>query len=73
MVRSYSGHRNKTFFVKSAISPDNKYLLTGSSDNQARIYSTSGQRSCMLQGHNDEVTAVAWNKYEIGKVSEHKF
>ena len=55
--------------MKSALSPDNKYILTGSSDNQARIYRTSGQRSYTLHGHNDEVTAVAWNKYEIGKVS----
>ncbi|XP_067938836.1 denticleless protein homolog [Watersipora subatra] len=72
VVATYRCHRNKTFFVKSALSPDDNYLLTGSSDHAARIYDVRGRKKSMvyqLLGHTDEVTSVAWSRYETGKLA----
>jgi len=37
-VSTYRGHRNTSFYVKSVLSPDDQYLLSGSSDEQAYIW-----------------------------------
>ena len=34
----YAGHRNDTFFVRCAVSPDGSYLLSGSGKNTGVIW-----------------------------------
>lgn len=45
----YSGHVNSTFYVKSLLSPDDQYLLSGSSDSNAYIWKVnSAPNHCQL-------------------------
>ncbi|RUS77475.1 hypothetical protein EGW08_014781 [Elysia chlorotica] len=37
-VQSWRGHKNSTFYVKTALSPDDQFLLSGSSDERAYIW-----------------------------------
>lgn len=62
-VATYEGHQNRTFYVKAAISSDDRYILSGSSDHCAYIWKVSkpGKPLCQLEGHDAEVTAVAWS------------
>jgi len=66
----FSGHSNSTFYVKAALSPDDMYLLSGSSDNTAYIWrvSDSGAAPIVMTGHLGEVTSVAWCPTDQGKV-----
>ncbi|MDL2320840.1 hypothetical protein LJC47_00625, partial [Desulfosarcina sp. OttesenSCG-928-B08] len=49
--------------VASAVwSPDEKYVLTGSDDNTARIWKNeTAQELCVLNGHTDYILSVAWS------------
>ncbi|PIK55187.1 putative denticleless protein-like isoform X1 [Apostichopus japonicus] len=66
----YSGHVNSTFYVKSLLSPDDQYLLSGSSDSNAYIWKTDepDKPPIILSGHSGEVTAVAWSPIDKTKV-----
>uniref|UniRef100_T1JB11 Uncharacterized protein n=1 Tax=Strigamia maritima TaxID=126957 RepID=T1JB11_STRMM len=70
-VNTFTGHQNRTFFVKSAISPDDQYLLSGSSDNFAYIWAIShpGEPIFKLDGHVAEVTAVAWSMDPVPRIA----
>ncbi|KAF5308078.1 hypothetical protein FQR65_LT00620 [Abscondita terminalis] len=60
-IMQYAGHKNSTFYVKASLSPDDKYILSGSSDNQAYIWNAENSRPLLLlTGHEAEVTCVAW-------------
>ncbi|XP_789660.4 denticleless protein homolog [Strongylocentrotus purpuratus] len=69
-VARYRGHMNSTFFVKAAISPDDLYLLSGSSDNNAYIWKIGEPESpsVTLEGHGAEVTSVTWCPTDFTKV-----
>ncbi|MEQ2188496.1 hypothetical protein GOODEAATRI_015705 [Goodea atripinnis] len=69
----FSGHQNSSFYVKSTISPDDQFLASGSSDNHTYIWKISDPQHppMMLQGHNEEVTSVAWCPTDFTKVSQH--
>ncbi|XP_031562015.1 denticleless protein homolog B-like [Actinia tenebrosa] len=69
-VHLFNGHLNSTFYVKSALSPDNTYLLSGSSDNNAYIWRVDEPKAApfVLKGHEGEVTSVAWCPVDLGKV-----
>ncbi|XP_052873589.1 protein lethal(2)denticleless [Anopheles cruzii] len=57
----YSGYKNGTFYVKSALSPDGQYLISGSSDELSYIWNIDNSRPLLkLHGHAAEVTSVAW-------------
>ncbi|XP_043474621.1 protein lethal(2)denticleless [Leptopilina heterotoma] len=58
----YFGYENKSFFVKICLSPDGKYLLSGSSDTYAYLWRTSkhGSPLVRLTGHAAEVTCIDW-------------
>ncbi|KAH8272852.1 hypothetical protein KR018_004771 [Drosophila ironensis] len=58
----YKGLRNSTFYIKSCLSPDGKYLLSGSSDELAYIWNLEHAEEPLvaLSGHTVEVTCVAW-------------
>lgn len=66
-ISKYSGLKNSTFYIKSCLSPDNNYLLSGSTDEKAYIWNVNQyDKSCQplltLNGHTVEVTCVAWNQ-----------
>ncbi|KAF7990483.1 hypothetical protein HCN44_000288 [Aphidius gifuensis] len=58
----YYGHENSTFYVKTCLSSDGRYLASGSSDENAYIWKTNkpGLPLVRLTGHTKEVTCVAW-------------
>jgi WD40 repeat protein len=67
-VAKFRGHKNATFYVKTSLSPDDRFLLGGSSDYNAYIWRvdhvTESEGGCApvlaLEGHSNEVTGVAW-------------
>jgi len=59
-LRSFVGHTDKVF--SEAISPDGRYLLTGSSDKTARLWdAATGQQLRTFIGHRGNVLAVAFS------------
>ncbi|XP_010502769.1 PREDICTED: denticleless protein homolog [Camelina sativa] len=70
-VQSFSGCRIDSFFVRTMISPDGEYVLSGSSDGNAYIWQVNKPHAdpTLLKGHDYEVTAVDWSPSEIGKVA----
>ena len=67
---TFSGHLNSTFYVKAALSPNDMYLVSGSSDNNAYIWRVTDPSAppIVLKGHLGEVTSVAWCPSDQGKV-----
>ncbi|XP_044749254.1 protein lethal(2)denticleless [Coccinella septempunctata] len=60
-IMTYTGHQNNTFYIKSALSKDGSYLISGSSDENAYIWNLKHPEPiCKLTGHTAEVTCVAW-------------
>ncbi|KAM8832440.1 denticleless protein homolog isoform 2-T2 [Spinachia spinachia] len=70
-VAVFSGHENSSFYVKSSISPDDQFLASGSSDNNAYVWKISDPKRplVMLQGHSEEVTSVAWCPTDFTKIA----
>ncbi|ELT98596.1 hypothetical protein CAPTEDRAFT_229258 [Capitella teleta] len=70
-VAVFGGHKVSSFFVKLSLSPNDDYLLSGSSDNQAYIWNTQSPQSSpiLLQGHTSEVPAVAWSSSDLGRIA----
>lgn len=57
----YIGHENSSFYIKTSLSPDSKYLVSGSSDKNAYIWNVKySQPVVRLVGHWAEVTCAAW-------------
>ncbi|KAK3597123.1 hypothetical protein CHS0354_038042 [Potamilus streckersoni] len=69
-VCHFRGHKNETFYVKTALSPDNQFLLSGSTDELAYIWQIGkpSQSPVVLKGHKSEVTGVAWSSYDFFKL-----
>ncbi|XP_055950160.1 denticleless protein homolog [Argiope bruennichi] len=69
-VVTYCGFKCNSYYVKLAISPDDQYLICGSSDNRAYIWKTSvpGSPILALPGHSAEVTSVAWSPFNATKL-----
>jgi denticleless len=61
----YSGASIKSFYIKSCLSPDGQYLLSGSSDEKAYIWNVKNSIPlATLTGHTYEVTSVAWASHQ---------
>jgi len=60
-------YKCSTFYIKTSISPDNRFIASGSSDNHVYIWDiTAPHRSPVkLKGHENEVTAVSWCPIDI--------
>lgn len=68
----YNLHKNSSNFVKSCLSVDENFLLTGSSDSNAYIYPIN-YKNCAnvlkLDGaHQNEVTCVAWSPHDSNQL-----
>ncbi|XP_032685046.1 protein lethal(2)denticleless isoform X2 [Odontomachus brunneus] len=59
---TYYGHQNHTYYVKTCLSADGRYLASGSSDNLAYIWRINkpGRPLIKLSGHREEVTCISW-------------
>ncbi|KAI4348192.1 hypothetical protein L6164_008946 [Bauhinia variegata] len=70
-LRSFSGCRIESFFVKSAISPDATHIVSGSSDGNAYVWQVNKplEDPIALKGHDGEVTAVDWCHSEVGRLA----
>uniref|UniRef100_A0A8C4QJL2 Denticleless E3 ubiquitin protein ligase homolog (Drosophila) n=2 Tax=Eptatretus burgeri TaxID=7764 RepID=A0A8C4QJL2_EPTBU len=69
-VCTFQGHRNASFYVKASLSPDDRYLLSGSSDGKAYIWKVHAARQppVLMCGHAEEVTAVCWCPTDFSKI-----
>ncbi|NXF10872.1 DTL protein, partial [Smithornis capensis] len=70
-VAVFSGHQNSTFYIKSSTSPDDQFLVSGSSDCNAYIWKVSEPSlpPRILLGHSQEVTSVAWCPSDYTKIA----
>ncbi|XP_064365724.1 denticleless protein homolog isoform X2 [Dromaius novaehollandiae] len=70
-VAVFSGHQNSTFYIKSSVSPDDQFLVSGSSDCNAYIWKVSEPSVLprILLGHSQEVTSVAWCPSDFTKIA----
>ncbi|KFO75108.1 Denticleless protein, partial [Cuculus canorus] len=70
-VAVFSGHQNSTFYVKSSTSPDDQFLVSGSSDSNAYIWKVSEPSlpPRLLFGHSQEVTSIAWCPSDFTKIA----
>ncbi|OAD61584.1 Protein lethal(2)denticleless [Eufriesea mexicana] len=61
-IAEFYGHQNRTYYVKTCLSPDGRYIASGSSDELAYIWRTNkpGAPVVQLSGHTEEVTCIAW-------------
>ncbi|MED6170547.1 hypothetical protein PIB30_032006 [Stylosanthes scabra] len=69
--RSFPGCPIESFFVKAAISPDASQIVSGSSNGNAYVWQVNKPQAMpvILKSHDGEVTAVDWNRSEIGKLA----
>ncbi|KAG5677744.1 hypothetical protein PVAND_007475 [Polypedilum vanderplanki] len=64
-IMTYTGAYINTFYIKSCLSPDGEYLLSGSSDEKAYIWNVENPTPLLtLTGHSFEVTSVAWSHHQ---------
>ncbi|NXL89223.1 DTL protein, partial [Alectura lathami] len=70
-VAVFSGHQNSTFYIKSSTSPDDQFLVSGSSDGNAYIWKVSEPSlpPWILTGHSQEVTSIAWCPSDFTKIA----
>ncbi|XP_068024862.1 denticleless protein homolog [Melanerpes formicivorus] len=70
-VAAFSGHQNSTFYIKSSTSPDDQFLVSGSSDCNAYIWKVSEPSlpPRILHGHSQEVTSIAWCPSDFTKIA----
>ncbi|KAM7118365.1 denticleless protein homolog isoform 1-T1 [Ciconia maguari] len=70
-VAVFSGHQNSSFYIKSSTSPDDQFLVSGSSDCNAYVWKVSEPSlpPRILLGHSQEVTSIAWCPSDFTKIA----
>ncbi|XP_054023953.1 denticleless protein homolog isoform X2 [Dryobates pubescens] len=70
-VAAFCGHQNSTFYIKSSTSPDDQFLVSGSSDCNAYIWKVSEPSlpPRILHGHSQEVTSITWCPSDFTKIA----
>ena len=48
-VRKYKGHQTASFYVKTSLSPDDNFLVSGSSDSQVYIWPLNSENATPVQ------------------------
>jgi len=77
-VAEYSGHQAGSFYVKTSISSDGEYLVSGSTDKNIYVWRTKGAEFereprlpiTTLSGHTAEVTGVDISFSSMSKVNK---
>ncbi|KAA3673696.1 denticleless [Paragonimus westermani] len=66
----YAGHQTDSFYIKLDVSPDDNFIICGSSDRRAYIYAVGQrrQRPVVLSGHNGEVSVPRWCRADPSRV-----
>ncbi|CAH8476600.1 unnamed protein product [Heterobilharzia americana] len=66
----YTGHMTGSFYVKLDISPDDSFIVCGSSDRRAHIYAIGKrqQQPVVLSGHTGEVSVPRWCKGDPSRI-----
>ncbi|KAK9719608.1 hypothetical protein K7432_004711 [Basidiobolus ranarum] len=62
-----STYKCSSFYVKIALSPDTKFLVSGSSDKNLYIWEVDSPKKAplILKAHENEVTSVSWSNNDI--------
>jgi hypothetical protein len=68
---TFSGHVNNSFYVKSSFSPDDRYIVSGSSDYDVYIWDVKHPllAPLRLKGHVGEVSDVEWCPTDLAKLA----
>lgn len=62
-VQRYNGLKNGSYYIRTCLSADGKYLLSGSSDDKAYIWNVQNPLPIItLDAHEVEVSCVAWGR-----------
>lgn len=62
-VQRYYGLKNGSYYIRTCLSADGKYLLSGSSDDKAYIWNVNRPLPIVsLDAHEVEVSCVAWGR-----------
>ncbi|XP_066931067.1 denticleless protein homolog [Clytia hemisphaerica] len=69
-MATYKNHVVKSFYVKAALSPDDRFLLCGSTNGNAYIWQVNKPKEApwLLKGHESEVTSVTWSPHQGDKI-----
>ncbi|KAI6652036.1 Protein lethal(2)denticleless [Oopsacas minuta] len=65
---NYYGHEGGSFYIRSCLSPDGKWLLSGSLDGKAHLWDVTkpGDHLYTLEcGSSSEILSVAWSPFSI--------
>jgi denticleless len=67
---THPNYRCSSFYVRMNISPDSRFLVSGSSDKRVYIWEIDapGEKPVILKGHESEVSSVSWCKTDLGLV-----
>lgn len=62
-VQRYNGLKNGSYYIRTCLSADGNYLLSGSSDDKAYIWNVQNPLPIItLDAHEVEVSCVAWGR-----------
>ncbi|KAI8913985.1 WD40-repeat-containing domain protein [Powellomyces hirtus] len=72
-IQRFSGaeYRCDTFYIKTTMSPDDRFLASGSSDHGLYIWEVDAPHKppLALRAHRGEVTGVSWSKQELSQLA----
>ncbi|KAJ3146655.1 hypothetical protein HDU89_006127 [Geranomyces variabilis] len=68
---SAADYRCDTFYIKTSLSPDERFIASGSSDNGLYVWELGHPEKppLVLRGHTGEVTGVSWNRSDLGTLA----